>query len=102
MEHHGVIFNILWEMVVSSDTSLKINAAALLKALVSFLYMNVRGLMGRFGRPIRDRFRDKIRFLLRDQRKSSLYKERCISLIKQELEGTTFFLARPWAAAPGR
>ena len=36
VEHHGVIFNILWEMVVSSDTSLKINATALLKALVSF------------------------------------------------------------------
>ena len=40
VEHHGVIFNILWEMVVSSDTSLKINATALLKALVSSLYMN--------------------------------------------------------------
>jgi hypothetical protein len=36
VEHHGVIFNILWEMVVSSDTTLKINATALLKALVSF------------------------------------------------------------------
>jgi hypothetical protein len=34
-EHYGVIFNILWEMVVSSDTNLKISAAALLKALVS-------------------------------------------------------------------
>lgn len=35
-EHHGTIFNILWEMVVSSDPDLKANAAALLKALVSF------------------------------------------------------------------
>ncbi|VAH60792.1 unnamed protein product [Triticum turgidum subsp. durum] len=33
-EHHGVIFHILWEMVVSSDTNLKTSAAALLKALV--------------------------------------------------------------------
>ncbi|XP_066311923.1 uncharacterized protein [Miscanthus floridulus] len=40
VEHHSVIFNILWEMVVSSDTCLKINAAALLRALVCVLYMN--------------------------------------------------------------
>lgn len=40
VEHHGVIFNILWEMVVSSDTCLKINAATLLKSLVCALYMN--------------------------------------------------------------
>lgn len=36
VEHHSVIFNILWEMVASSDTSLKINAAALLRALVPY------------------------------------------------------------------
>ncbi|TVT98278.1 hypothetical protein EJB05_56409 [Eragrostis curvula] len=41
MEHHGVIFNILWEMVVSSDTNLKINAAALLKALVPYIDVKV-------------------------------------------------------------
>ncbi|CAO2183867.1 unnamed protein product [Urochloa humidicola] len=41
VEHHGVIFNILWEMVVSSDTSLKINAAALLKALVPYIDVKV-------------------------------------------------------------
>nr|CAB3502343.1 unnamed protein product [Digitaria exilis] len=41
VEHHGVIFNILWEMVVSSDTSLKINAAALLKALVPYIDVKI-------------------------------------------------------------
>ncbi|GJN40239.1 hypothetical protein PR202_gb29424 [Eleusine coracana subsp. coracana] len=41
VEHHGVIFNILWEMVVNSDTNLKINAAALLKALVPFIDVKV-------------------------------------------------------------
>ncbi|XP_062211606.1 uncharacterized protein LOC133912731 [Phragmites australis] len=40
-EHHRVIFNILWEMVVSSDTNLKINAAALLKALVPYIDVKV-------------------------------------------------------------
>lgn len=40
-EHHGVIFNILWEMVVSSDTNLKTNAAALLKALVPYIGVKV-------------------------------------------------------------
>ncbi|XP_021312173.1 lisH domain and HEAT repeat-containing protein KIAA1468 homolog isoform X4 [Sorghum bicolor] len=39
VEHHSVIFNVLWEMVVSSGTCLKINAAALLRALVCVLYM---------------------------------------------------------------
>ncbi|KAG2597965.1 hypothetical protein PVAP13_5KG309600 [Panicum virgatum] len=41
VEHHGVIFNILWEMVVSSDTSLKINATALLKALVPYVDVKI-------------------------------------------------------------
>lgn len=40
-EHHGVIFNILWEMVVSSDTNLKTSAAALLKALVPYVGVRV-------------------------------------------------------------
>lgn len=33
-EHHGIIFNILWEMVVSSNFNMKISAANLLKVLV--------------------------------------------------------------------
>ncbi|KAK7394174.1 hypothetical protein VNO78_14695 [Psophocarpus tetragonolobus] len=33
-ENHGMIFNILWEMVVSSNASMKINAAKLLKVIV--------------------------------------------------------------------
>ncbi|KAL6608032.1 hypothetical protein ACP70R_041095 [Stipagrostis hirtigluma subsp. patula] len=41
VEHHGVIFNILWEMVVSSDSNLKINAAALLKALVPYVDVKI-------------------------------------------------------------
>ncbi|XP_066311922.1 uncharacterized protein [Miscanthus floridulus] len=41
VEHHSVIFNILWEMVVSSDTCLKINAAALLRALVPYTDVKV-------------------------------------------------------------
>ncbi|KAF7036421.1 hypothetical protein CFC21_047092 [Triticum aestivum] len=40
-EHHGVIFHILWEMVVSSDTNLKTSAAALLKALVPYVGVKV-------------------------------------------------------------
>ncbi|GJY81428.1 hypothetical protein Tco_0494179 [Tanacetum coccineum] len=36
-EHHNLVFNILWEMVVSSNMDLKINAANLLKAIVSML-----------------------------------------------------------------
>ncbi|CAD6231318.1 unnamed protein product [Miscanthus lutarioriparius] len=41
VEHHSVLFNILWEMVVSSDTCLKINAAALLRALVPYTDVKV-------------------------------------------------------------
>ncbi|OVA14259.1 LisH dimerization motif [Macleaya cordata] len=36
-EHHGIIFNILWEMVVSSNINMKINAANLLKVLVPYI-----------------------------------------------------------------
>ncbi|KAJ4822392.1 hypothetical protein Tsubulata_008929 [Turnera subulata] len=36
-EHHGMIFNILWEMVVSSNIAMKINAANLLKVIVSYI-----------------------------------------------------------------
>ncbi|XP_072993401.1 uncharacterized protein [Typha latifolia] len=36
-EHHGIIFNILWEMVVSSDVNMKTNAATLLKVLVPYI-----------------------------------------------------------------
>ncbi|KAK7853786.1 lish domain and heat repeat-containing protein kiaa1468 like protein [Quercus suber] len=35
-EHHGMIFNILWEMVVSSNVNMKISAANLLKAIVPY------------------------------------------------------------------
>ncbi|OQU86904.1 hypothetical protein SORBI_3003G171400 [Sorghum bicolor] len=41
VEHHSVIFNVLWEMVVSSGTCLKINAAALLRALVPYTDVKV-------------------------------------------------------------
>lgn len=44
-EHHGVIFNILWEMVVSSNTDLKICAANLLKVLVSLICLLVHFLV---------------------------------------------------------
>lgn len=46
-EHHNMIFNILWEMVVSSDVNLQISAAHLLKVIVristseSFLFAYV-------------------------------------------------------------
>ncbi|XP_078153215.1 HEAT repeat-containing protein isoform X2 [Carex rostrata] len=40
-EHQGTIFNILWEMVVSSDPDLKANAAALLKPLVPYIDVKV-------------------------------------------------------------
>ncbi|KAF0917240.1 hypothetical protein E2562_017130 [Oryza meyeriana var. granulata] len=40
-EHHVAVFNIVWEMVVSSDANLKTNAAALLKALVPYISMKV-------------------------------------------------------------
>ncbi|XP_050227728.1 uncharacterized protein LOC126677239 [Mercurialis annua] len=36
-EHHGMIFNILWEMVVSSNVEMKINAVYLLKAIVPYI-----------------------------------------------------------------
>ncbi|KAL5058769.1 hypothetical protein RYX36_030373 [Vicia faba] len=36
-ENHGMVFNILWEMVVSSNTSMKINAAQLLKVIVPYI-----------------------------------------------------------------
>lgn len=36
-KHHGIIFNILWEMVVSSNIDMKINAANLLKAIMPYI-----------------------------------------------------------------
>lgn len=36
-DHHNMIFNILWEMVVSSNMSMKTNAANLLKVIVPYL-----------------------------------------------------------------
>uniref|UniRef100_A0A1S2Z940 RAB11-binding protein RELCH homolog n=1 Tax=Cicer arietinum TaxID=3827 RepID=A0A1S2Z940_CICAR len=36
-ENHAMIFNILWEMVVSSNMSMKINAAQLLKVIVPYI-----------------------------------------------------------------
>ncbi|KAL5571309.1 hypothetical protein UlMin_020906, partial [Ulmus minor] len=36
-EHHAMIFNILWEMVVSSNINMKINAAHLLKVIVPYI-----------------------------------------------------------------
>ncbi|KAL4322987.1 hypothetical protein AHAS_Ahas14G0265400 [Arachis hypogaea] len=36
-ENHGLIFTILWEMVVSTNLNLKINAAKLLKAIVPYI-----------------------------------------------------------------
>lgn len=36
-EHHGMIFNILWEMVVSSNVNMKISAANLLKVIVPYI-----------------------------------------------------------------
>ncbi|KAI3462561.1 hypothetical protein Pfo_019224 [Paulownia fortunei] len=36
-EHHSMIFDILWEMVVSSDVNLKISAANLLKVIVPYI-----------------------------------------------------------------
>uniref|UniRef100_A0A1D1XGA7 LisH domain and HEAT repeat-containing protein KIAA1468 n=1 Tax=Anthurium amnicola TaxID=1678845 RepID=A0A1D1XGA7_9ARAE len=40
-KHHGIIFNILWEMVVSSNVTMKINAANLLKVLVPYIDVKV-------------------------------------------------------------
>ncbi|XVF71570.1 hypothetical protein PTKIN_Ptkin12aG0048700 [Pterospermum kingtungense] len=36
-EHHGMIFNILWEMVVSSNVEMKISAANILKVIVPYI-----------------------------------------------------------------
>ncbi|XP_019442509.1 PREDICTED: lisH domain and HEAT repeat-containing protein KIAA1468 homolog isoform X2 [Lupinus angustifolius] len=36
-ENHSMVFNILWEMVVSSNVNLKINAAKLLKVIVPYI-----------------------------------------------------------------
>ncbi|CAA2980874.1 lisH domain and HEAT repeat-containing KIAA1468 homolog [Olea europaea subsp. europaea] len=36
-EHHSMIFNILWELVVSSDVNLKIRAAHFLKVIVPYI-----------------------------------------------------------------
>ncbi|CAJ1948217.1 unnamed protein product [Sphenostylis stenocarpa] len=36
-ENHGMIFNILWEMVVNTDVNMKIRAAKLLKAIVPYI-----------------------------------------------------------------
>lgn len=36
-EHHAMIFNILWEMVVSSNINMKIYAANLLKSIVPYI-----------------------------------------------------------------
>ena len=38
-KHHSIILNILWEMVVSSNIDMKINAANLLKAIVSCMFL---------------------------------------------------------------
>ncbi|XP_057947736.1 uncharacterized protein LOC131143450 [Malania oleifera] len=40
-EHHGMIFNILWEMVVSSNINMKISAANLLKVIVAYIDVKV-------------------------------------------------------------
>ncbi|CAA6673224.1 unnamed protein product [Spirodela intermedia] len=39
--HHAIIFNILWEMVVSSNTNMKISAVYLLKILVPYVDVKV-------------------------------------------------------------
>nr|XP_043616992.1 RAB11-binding protein RELCH isoform X2 [Erigeron canadensis] len=36
-DHHNLVFNILWEMVVSSNMDLKVNAAKLLKVIVPYI-----------------------------------------------------------------
>ncbi|KAL1322756.1 hypothetical protein AAHE18_14G219600 [Arachis hypogaea] len=36
-ENHGLIFTILWEMVVSTNVNMKINAAKLLRAIVPYI-----------------------------------------------------------------
>lgn len=40
-EHHTMVFNILWEMVVSSNMDMKINAANLLKVIVPYINAKV-------------------------------------------------------------
>ncbi|KAK8694356.1 hypothetical protein V6N13_071910 [Hibiscus sabdariffa] len=40
-EHHSLIFNILWEMVVSSNIELKISAAHILKVVVKYVNAKV-------------------------------------------------------------
>ncbi|XP_039054483.1 RAB11-binding protein RELCH-like [Hibiscus syriacus] len=40
-EHHSLIFDILWEMVVSSNIELKISAANILKAIVTYISAKV-------------------------------------------------------------
>ncbi|KAM0957360.1 hypothetical protein ACFX2A_026021 [Malus domestica] len=40
-DHHGMIFNLLWEMVVSSNIDMKINAANLLKVIVPYINAKV-------------------------------------------------------------
>ncbi|KDO63204.1 hypothetical protein CISIN_1g001018mg [Citrus sinensis] len=40
-EHHTMVFNILWEMVVSSNIDMKINAANLLKVIVPYINAKV-------------------------------------------------------------
>ncbi|XP_039039238.1 RAB11-binding protein RELCH-like [Hibiscus syriacus] len=40
-EHHSLIFDILWEMVVSSNIELKISAANILKAIVTYVSTKV-------------------------------------------------------------
>ncbi|MFS7973438.1 putative RAB11-binding protein RELCH [Helianthus anomalus] len=36
-EHHNLVFNVIWEMVVSSNMDLKVNAAKLLKMIVPYI-----------------------------------------------------------------
>lgn len=40
-EHHRIIINVLWEMVVSTNANVKISAANLLKVLVAYVDMKV-------------------------------------------------------------
>ncbi|KAK1356948.1 hypothetical protein POM88_050204 [Heracleum sosnowskyi] len=39
--HHNMVFNILWEMVVSSNMNMKVRAANLLKAIVAYIDLKV-------------------------------------------------------------
>lgn len=59
--------------------------------------MGLSGLGWQYNPLVLELNRDK-GFLLRGQVSLSIYKgRRCINLIKQELEGKAFSLARPWA-----